>query len=119
MCTYTLKEAYVGVRYDFQPQNILTAFFSISVYLIFRNLNADYFPVPLKRIAEQSANIFYLHGVVVNVVVVVMNRLMIQYKYPIAFLIVSTVFVIILCYYIGIFIDKCVETIMRPKERCG
>ena len=31
MCVYSIKKAYMGIRFDFQPQNILTVFFSISL----------------------------------------------------------------------------------------
>ena len=106
MCSYSIKEVYSGIRFDFQPQNILTAIFSVSVYLIFKNKEPTIMNDVVGKLAKQSANIYYLHGIVINIVVVLMNRFQLQYKYPVFFLLVAVIIVTFSCYYVGFIWDE-------------
>lgn len=96
MCLYSLNAMQNGIRFDFRPQNLLTAIYSISVFIIFHEVKIEKLPGVLERVAKQSANIYYIHGLVVNMIVIVMNRLQLQYRFPVLFEITAVIFTLIL-----------------------
>ena len=117
MCIYSLNALNLGLRFNFQPQNILTATFAISLYFIVYNSETIYFPKTIRLIAIQSSNIYFIHGLIVNIVVIIMNRLQWQYKIPICFTIIASIFVLACSYYYGIFHSYCIHLI-RKKIMC-
>ena len=113
MFGYSLYVAEQSIRYDFQPQNILTAVFSISIYFIVYNSKTIHLTKRLRLIARQSSNIYYIHGLVINIVVIAMSRFELQYKWPICFTIVSFAFVLLCSYFYGVIHSKCVHFIRK------
>ena len=116
MFCYSLYMAEQGIRYDFQPQNIFTAVFSISVYLIVYNSETIHLTKRVRLIAKQSSSIYYIHGLVINMVVIAMNRFELQYKWPICFTIITFIFVLLCSYFYGIIHSKFAHFI-RKKVR--
>ena len=105
------------IRFDFQPQNFLTVIFSISVYMIFRNYQFKYKHLIIERIAHQSNNIYFIHALVINLIVIIMNRLQWQYRHPIIFLIISYIVVVIVCYIWGCLFEKFFKFELRSRRR--
>lgn len=116
MFSYSLYVAGQGIRYDFQPQNILTAVFSISIYLIVYNSKTIHLTKRLRLIARQSSSIYYIHGLVINMVVIAMNRFELQYKWPICFTIVTFNFALLCSYFYGIIHSRCVHFIRKSRN---
>lgn len=119
MCLYSLKIGMMGIRYDFQPQNILTAVYSVSVFIIFDNLKISKMPTIVEKIAKQSANIYYIHGLVVNIVVIIMNQWGLQYVFPALFLIFTVVAVLIVSYMCGVCVDYTTRFFDKVNKTMG
>ena len=109
----------MGIRYDFQPQNILTAVYSVSVFIIFDNLKISKMPTIVEKIAKQSANIYYIHGLVVNIVVIIMNHWGLQYVFPALFLIFTVVAVLIVSYMCGVCVDHTTRFFDKVNKTMG
>lgn len=116
MCLYALNAIQNGIRYDFQPQNLLTAIYSISVFIIFHEIKIEKLPGVLERVAKQSANIYYIHGLVVNMIVIAMNRLQLQYQFPVLFEIIAVVFTLILSYGGGVCVNNASGLLKTVKK---
>lgn len=101
MFIYSLQKVHMGIRYDFQPQNIFTAVFSISLYLIFRNGREVRATVFQQKIAAQSTNIYFIHGIVINMLREVLDLTRFQYQCPLIFLAAGFVIVTAVCYWAG------------------
>ena len=82
--------------YNFQPQNILTFIFSVSIYsyAISSNGTNNSF---IKLIAKHSGYIFFLHGGAVNIIEILMNRLHWQYNHPLLILVTTYWIVLLSC----------------------
>lgn len=116
MCLYSLNAMQNGIRFDFRPQNLLTAIYSISVFIIFHEVKIEKLPGVLERVAKQSANIYYIHGLVVNMIVIVMNRLQLQYRFPVLFEITAVIFTLILSCVGGVCVNDAMGLLKTVKN---
>lgn len=106
MSVFSIQKIYMGIRYDFQPQNILTALFSISLYLIFRNKKEMRPSAFQQKIAGQSANIYFLHGIFINILKEILKKIEVQHLCPPLFLIIGVLIITALCYKTGVILSR-------------
>lgn len=119
MCLYSLKVVSTGMRYDFQPQNFLTVIYSMSMFSIFNRMRIDKLPRVIEQVAKQSANIYYIHALVINIIIIIMNRLEVQYKFPVIFLLFTEVMVLIISYVGGVCVDDIVLLLRNFSASLG
>lgn len=105
MTKYSLSCLENGTIFDFQPQNLLTCIFSVSVYGFVLNSKGIKNNL-VKLISEHSGYIYFLHGGAVNIVQIFMNKFNWQYSHPLLVLVTTYWMVLIGCVVISVSIKK-------------
>lgn len=88
-CLYSYK--------DFQPQSLLTFVMSFAIYFGFYNLHMEIDCPPVKTLANNSADIYYLHGGIIVVLDIFLKIWPVHYTNQIIFYLIGLPLTILFC----------------------